>query len=360
MAKLFMKLFILFILLFSVFCVAEAKNGKFVEVGKPEFEVKQALTVDNKVILLNNNWGTLKIAVFDNNLHKIVKSGQIPVKKSYNPTATVVNDKEICITIASTEDKVRIYNYFIDLDSMKIKKIDTYYVKNNQCYNTQYVGDGNILFTGNFNTDDPQAFLLKDGKKTSLTGAEFNYRNPKILKLNNDQYIIVGSLKDRRDDITEIDLFDVSTKTAKEIYREKIQGYSFSDAFLVSGNRLAVIIGDNPCTPYMHKKLLLIDLKTGKVLNEADLNPDSKLVQTSIAQTINDKLIIYGGATGLYKPNNKAFIYDVNKNTFTKSDRTNIYHQVNFSKNVLMKDGNTFLVGFLYYPEDSLIEIFVP
>ena len=179
-------------------------------------------------------------------------------------------------------------------------------------------------------------------------------------KLNNERYIIVGSLKDRRDDITEIDLFDASTKTAKEIYREKIQGYSFSDAFLVSGNRLAVVIGDNPCTPYMHKKLLLIDLKTGKVLNEADLNPDSKLVQTSIAQTINDKLIIYGGATGLYKPNNKAFIYDVNKNTFTKSDRTNIYHQVNFSKNVLMKDGNTFLVGFLYYPEDSLIEIFVP
>ena len=178
MTKLFMKLFILFILLFSVFCVAEAKNGKFVEVGKPEFEVKQVLTVDNKVILLNNNWGTLKIAVFDNNLHKIVKSGQIPVKKSYNPTATVVSNKEICITIASTEDKIMVYNYFIDLDSMKIKKVDKYNVKSNLCYSTQYVGDGNILFTGNFNTDDPQAFLLKDGKKTSLTGAEFNYRNP--------------------------------------------------------------------------------------------------------------------------------------------------------------------------------------
>ena len=284
---------------------------------------------------------------------KDVKSGMLAFEKAEYTYLARLNDKEMFIlTPKKTDEKSNksVNIKILNLNNFSLENIGDYELDINFAMSLYPLDDDRMLILGGAG-HSKQAYIYKNRAITKISDLPDGYTEPKIIKLNDNEFAIVGNIEQNhaRELVLGIDIFDKNSKTFTKKLRYVIDGknknlYSRSstpDNVFLNDNRELIIVD----RIYLMGKpsVVVIDTNDFKVLSNENIPNGSKVSYDSIMQVADNKLLLVVG----YKNkqySKRAYIYDVKTKKLSPVNSKRKTIRAN-GKAIKLSDGRIIIYG---------------
>ena len=284
---------------------------------------------------------------------KNIKNGMLAFEKAEYTYLAKLNDKEMFIlTPKKTDEKSNksVNIKILNLNNFSLENIGDYELDINFAMSLYPLDDDRMLILGGAG-HSKQAYIYENRAITRISDLPDGYIEPKIIKLNDNEFAIVGNIEQntRAELVLGIDVFDKNSKTFTKKLRYVIDGknknlYSRSstpDNVFLNDNRELIIVE----RVYLmgRPNVVVIDTNDFKVISNENIPNGSKVSYDSIMQISDNKLLLVVG----YKNkqySKRAYIYDVKTKKLSPVNSKRKTIRAN-GKAIKLSDGRIIIYG---------------
>ena len=291
---------------------------------------------------------SVHIDIFDGNKKKITESRLIDEIQEPFASATMYNDNELIIaTGAIGKKEVRLYT--VNLNNLSCKFLSKFDIENSERFSIQNIGDNKIILAGG-RRNRHQAYLYSNGNVQKLKDLKYEYYIPQIIKLNDGRVVIVGGN-------LSAELFNGEKNAFEEVFNGNYPRNT-QIAFPYKNDKVAVIM-NNPMNTDSDKMLTVFDVNTGKEVLSKYIVADKKIFNQDYAMLKNNKILTFGGATGFMQTSKDAFIYDIEKQKFTKL-KSKLKHESYDAVSATLSSGMVLIISEDNNSARTIIQLYEP